>query len=53
MTENMIEINLKDLLHCPKCGVLLTKENFHRTVDESTDDEYRWIKCACGWNTDG
>lgn len=48
-----IEIELDDLLHCPRCGVLLTMENFHSTVDKHLDEEYRWVECGCGWKAEG
>lgn len=48
-----IEIEIEDLLHCPKCGILLTKENFHSAIDPLLDEEYRWVKCDCGWETEG
>jgi uncharacterized C2H2 Zn-finger protein len=48
-----VEVKLEDLIHCPRCGMLLTRENFHSEVEETeADKEYRWVKCDCGWETD-
>jgi uncharacterized C2H2 Zn-finger protein len=48
-----VEVKLEDLIHCPRCGMLLTRENFLSAITETTDDEYRWVKHDCGWQTEG
>jgi len=48
-----VSINIEDLGFCPKCGNEITKDNFHSCIDETTDDQYRWIKCKCGWSAEG
>ena len=54
LPEPSVEVKLKDLLHCPRCGVKFSKKNFHSTIDHTTDDEYRWVKCEeCGWQEEG
>ena len=49
-----IEVKIADLIHCPRCGTELKKENFHSTIDPHLDEEYRWVKCEeCDWQEEG